>query len=96
LKTAKSLGNLLVPPGESFKDKIGLDELPILDINERQKKALEYLQNKGMITRRKYLDITNVSTRTANNELKELVEKGLILRKGKGRAVHYILRELHD
>jgi len=87
---------LLTGPGESFKDKIGSDELPILDINERQKKALEYLQNKGTITRRKYLDITNVSTRTANNELKNLVEKGLIKRKGKGRAVHYILRELHD
>lgn len=83
---------MLTGPGESFRDQIGSDDSPILDINERQKKALEYLQNRGKITRQKYLDITNVSTRTANNDLKALEEMGLVKRMGKGRAVHYVLK----
>ncbi len=82
---------LLTGPGESFKDKIGSDDLPILDINERQRKALEYLHEKGRITRSEYCKLTNLKATQAKKEINILIRKKIIKRIGKGRATYYTL-----
>jgi len=58
-------------------------------LNERQKKALFYAMRKGSITRRGYMEINEVSHKTAHAELKDLTEKEFLEREGKGRGVKY-------
>ena len=61
-------------------------------MNDRQRKAVEYLKEKGRITRREYVKMSNVSDRMANIDLKDLEEKNLIDKMGLGRSVYYVLR----
>ena len=63
-----------------------------LDINERQRKAIEYLKIHKNITRKIYIEINNISPRQANKDLNDLLEKKLIRKQGRGRATSYILR----
>jgi ATP-dependent DNA helicase RecG len=61
-------------------------------LNERQIKAISYIKKEGNITNKKYQQINNVSKRTATYELSELVEKGILRRKGEGkRDLCYVL-----
>lgn len=59
------------------------------DLNERQLKALEYIQEKGKITNREYRELTSISRNTATNDLQALVEKGILKQVGRGRGVYY-------
>jgi len=61
-------------------------------LNERQKKALFYAMRKGFITRREYMEINEVSHKTAHVELKDMVDKRFLEREGKGRGVRYNVR----
>ena len=63
-----------------------------MELNERQKKALEYLKIHKNITRKIYIEINNISPRQANKDLNDLLEKKLIRKQGKGRAIAYILK----
>jgi ATP-dependent DNA helicase RecG len=54
-------------------------------LNNRQIKAISYIKKEGNITNKKYQEINNVSKRTASSELSELVERGILRRKGEGR-----------
>lgn len=68
--------------------------LPALSapFNPRQEKLLQYLKNRGRITRVEYVNLTGVSVPTAARDLKELVDAGLIKGIGppaKGR--YYVL-----
>ena len=54
---------------------------------------LEFLiKEKEKITNRAYRMINNVSHTLANHELKDLVEKEILIIKGKGRATQYFLK----
>jgi len=48
------------------------------DLNNRQKKAIEYLKQKGEITNREYRSINSVSNVIAAFELQALIKKGKI------------------
>ncbi len=62
-------------------------------INERQKKALAHLAAHEKITRKDYAKLCECSAETAKLDLKELVEKGVVTRRGKtGRGVYYVLK----
>ncbi|NQU78265.1 DeoR family transcriptional regulator [Candidatus Woesearchaeota archaeon] len=61
-------------------------------LNERQEKELEYIREKGSITNKEYREINDVSNKTAFQDLVELLEKGLVAKKGRGRSSQYILR----
>lgn len=74
----------------TLKKSIITDEyLDSLELNERQKKAIEYIREKGSISRREYVDIVNVSPRQANKDIKDLLEKKVIIQIGRGRGVRY-------
>jgi ATP-dependent DNA helicase RecG len=64
-----------------------------LKLNERQRKGLEYARKQGQITNRDYQDLCDISRRQALKDLNELVEKNLLIKDGKGRAVKYILSQ---
>jgi predicted HTH transcriptional regulator len=60
-------------------------------LNERQARALEYLKAYGQITRSEYCTLTGVQKSEAYRELQEMIQKGLLVRRDRGRGVHYVL-----
>jgi ATP-dependent DNA helicase RecG len=68
------------------------ENLRKLGFNERQVKAVLYVKEKGKITNKEYREVTGLSDEGARTDLNELVEKRILLAKGSGRNVHYVLR----
>jgi Fic family protein len=73
-------------------------ELAFLDLNERQKKAINRLYEsgdggfEGGLTTRKYMGMTHTSRTTAKREIADLIAKGLLIKNpGEGRSVSYRL-----
>lgn len=65
-------------------------EKKVFDVSERQIKALKLVRKNGRITTRDYVKNFRVRNKTALTEIKELVKKEFIRRKGKGSAIHYV------
>lgn len=62
------------------------------ELSTRQQRAIDYLLKHGKITNSQYREINpEIKERTALNDLKDLVDKGFISLKGKGRYAHYVL-----
>ncbi|MBC7233047.1 MAG: putative DNA binding domain-containing protein [Chloroflexi bacterium] len=62
-------------------------------LNERQIKALEYLQEHDRITNREYHDLCpHVTPETLRLDLADMVEKGILLRIGDKKGAYYILK----
>jgi len=80
-------------PGKAFAKAIEDQKLHKLDLNDRQKKAIEYLKAKGEISRKKYAEISGVSLRQANKDLNDLLQKKVIVQIGMGRSTRY---RVHD
>jgi len=63
------------------------------NMNERQIKAMQYVQANGTITNREYRDLcTHVGAESLRLDLADLVEKGLLLKIGDKRGTRYILK----
>jgi len=60
-----------------------------LDINKRQKKAIEYIKKHGSITNREYRSLCEVGWDTAHRDLSGLLKMGVLRREGKGRGALY-------
>ena len=71
-----------------------IDESILEKLNERQKKAIEYLKEKGKITNLEYVNLLQgtISGDTALNDLRDIVKKGIISIKRKGRSTYYVIR----
>ena len=82
----------LMGPGKSFEKAIENEKLHKLDLNNRQKKAIEYLKKYGFIERRTYVVLNKVSTKTAYVELTDLIKKNVLFKQGEGRSVIYRFR----
>jgi len=67
-----------------------------LNINDRQRRALDELSRIPFLSNKDYRQLFGVSNKTAHQELKHLVEKKLVQKTGFGRAVSYRLVGLHD
>ena len=61
-------------------------------LNEGQKKAVEYLREKGRITSREYCKLNNVVKNTAYRDLMELIDKNITKQKGIGRGIYYVFK----
>ena len=64
-----------------------------MGLNERQIRALEYLTTAPSLSRQEYSELCQTSVRTAARDLKDLLERGLVVRQGKGRWTRYVLAE---
>ena len=60
-------------------------------LNERQRRALDYVRKNGKITNREHVKINAVSTETAKRDLSHLVDKGYLKTMGKGRGLCYVI-----
>jgi len=83
---------ILTGPGKAFEKEIEKEKLHKLDINERQKKALEYIKEKGRITNKEYQKLNSVSNKTAYKDLSELVAKNILITRGRGKYLYYEIR----
>ncbi len=72
--------------------KFRISDEDIKDLNERQKKAIEFIQHKGRIASREYCEINAVVKDTAHRDIQEMVKKGLLTKEGTGKKVRYVLR----
>ena len=61
-------------------------------MNERQVKAVIYVKEKGKITNKEYREMTGLSDEGVRIDVNELIERGILLPKGKGRSIHYVLK----
>jgi two-component system NtrC family response regulator len=65
------------------------------DSSQRQQRALGFIRSHGFITNKYYSGMNGISERQALRELSEMVDRGVLLRTGKGRSCRYVLpREL--
>jgi ATP-dependent DNA helicase RecG len=62
-----------------------------VDLNERQQIALRIIREKGSISSGEYRAATGASERTALRELREMVDRGIIVSRGKTRGLRYFL-----
>lgn len=68
-----------------------------MTLNERQNKTLDYLGRSGAISRKEYAAQAGISLRQANKDLRDMLEKKLVVQIGKGRSIKYIsARLVHD
>ncbi|MFO7992029.1 MAG: helix-turn-helix domain-containing protein [Thermoplasmata archaeon] len=76
----------------TFRKKITDKFLKEKGLNERQIEAVKYLKENERIKREKYSNLFDIGATTAYKELDEMIEKGIINRRGKGRGTYYVLR----
>jgi len=62
-----------------------------LSLNERQKKALDYLKSHGAITNKQYRTINNITKINAYRDIDDLLKKAIIRQVGSGVQTSYIL-----
>lgn len=68
-------------------------------LNERQRKVLRkmlesYPENfVGGLTNKKYVSMTKISPETAKRDIKDLVDKGVLITSGAGRSTSYQLNK---
>ena len=77
----------------TVRKEISEDILREKGLNERQIKAVSYVVNKQAITNKEYMELFNISKRTATSDLSDLVEQEIFRKIGKGkRDLRYVLR----
>jgi ATP-dependent DNA helicase RecG len=80
----------LIGPGEKWMAETEA-KLPE-GLNERQRKAVEYIREHGEINAKIYSEMFNIDRTTAYRDLSELVRKGIVYKEGKARATKYLLK----
>ncbi len=70
-----------------------LDEEILERLNERQRRALVYIREKGQISNKEYRRLFDATQKVAFYELNKLVGEGVLRSEGSGRNVVYILEE---
>ena len=83
------LNVILMGPGKAFEKEIEETKLHKMDLNDRQKKAVEFIKQRGEITRKQYVDLAEISVRQANRDLNDLVAKKVLGVIGSGRSLKY-------
>lgn len=72
-----------------------LETMQVLDraasLNVRQQKALKHVVKHGHVTNSEYRKLTKVSKVTAYKDLKEMVDSGVLVEEGVGRAIRYVM-----
>jgi len=70
---------------EAKKPEVGWEN----ELNERQKKAIDFVREKSKIANSDYRNLCNVGSDTAHRDLRELVERNILMRDGSGRLTYY-------
>ncbi len=65
-------------------------------LNARQQRALKHVVKYGHVTNSEYRRMTGVSKVTAYKDLKEMVNRGVLVEEGVGRAIRYVMANLNS
>ena len=84
---------MLIGPGERFMQEIKARPAWAEGLNERQVEAVLCVGEHGRITTGEYRTLVSVADVTAYRDLKDLSDRGLLIRQGKGRGAYYTLVE---
>lgn len=77
------------------KSKLTEKYLEKIELNDRQKKIIEYLKEHKTITSARYAEMFDITKRTARNDLVDLIKKGIISARGEAKKERfYILTEI--
>lgn len=74
-----------------YKVKYSIEQIDALGLNERQKSAVQFVKEKGMITNKEYQVLYNVSDRTALRDLRDLISKEVFSKIGSKKGTLYTL-----
>ncbi len=79
---------------QNLQERVPLGQVTSeLTMNERQARALTYIQQRGRITNREYQQLCeDVSPETLRLDMVDLVERGVLLKIGQKRGTYYILK----
>ena len=72
-------------------EKLRRDKKGQIALTEKQMQIIEMLNEKGRFTNRDLRNMFKISNRGAMDEIKKLLQLGVIKTEGKGRSVHYLL-----
>jgi diguanylate cyclase (GGDEF)-like protein len=88
-------GRVPGPGGRSLPPSPGMPTMPpepyYFDLNERQRKLIEYLKTYGSIRNRDYYEIMQVSKSTGWRDIKDMIEREIVQAHGKGKGSIYTL-----
>lgn len=77
-----------------LKDRFTEDQLKKLGLNERQIEAVAFVKKNGKITNKNYQEINSISKKTSSRDLRELVDKKILLSSGvSGAGAYYVISE---
>lgn len=77
-----------------YKDIYTEENLRKIGLNERQIRAVMYVNEKGEITNKEYQEIANTTKKTASRDLGNLVEKEVFNQVGTtGKGTYYVLKK---
>ncbi|MDA3839975.1 MAG: Fic family protein [Patescibacteria group bacterium] len=65
---------------------------PDTELKEYHKEMLDFIKEKGFIADRDYSNLTNRAKPTRNLDFRKLIDLGLIIKLGKGKATYYKLK----
>ena len=77
---------------KAIKREVLFEKIEDFDLNERQKKALEFLVDHQRIDNSIYQEICNAIKRTATRDLTDLVNAGLLEKHGEKKGTYYTLK----
>ena len=66
---------------------------PKTEVQSYHEKILSFIKDKGYIAHRDYARLTNRARSTRNTDFKKLIKMGLIVKKAKGKATFYQLKQ---
>ncbi|MEW5937050.1 MAG: Fic family protein [Candidatus Thermoplasmatota archaeon] len=72
-------------------ERLRRDKKGQIALTDRQMKMIALLNEKGRVTNRDVRSMLKLSNRGAMDEIKKLIQLGVIKAEGKGRSVHYVL-----
>lgn len=72
-----------------WKTKLTEEYLAALDLNERQRKLINYLKKNKRITSKEYMDLFSMAERTARRDLKSLVDEEILIQVGESKKSTY-------
>ncbi|MFH0838642.1 MAG: efflux RND transporter permease subunit [Candidatus Omnitrophota bacterium] len=82
-KEAPSQAGIIEQPAEPPQETtLQAKEKYIIPLNKRQLQALDYIKQHGRISRKEYADIFKTSVPTAARDLKDLVDRNLLIGRG--------------
>jgi len=75
-----------------WRDWLTAEVVTRLQLNDRQRLAIDFIKTHGQMTNSEYQETVSVSRATASRDLDELVTKGVWEKVGTtGRGTHYVL-----